>query len=97
MGCDQDAGKGLSCSPPPVAKSRTQRRGTSAPLANAWIASGGLAMGVRAGEEYLDVGTLQGYRAAIRLLQQASDDDSSRFRSDKKGSSDGQRLNSNAK
>jgi dTDP-glucose pyrophosphorylase len=43
-------------------------------LVNAWIALGGVAMGVRAGEDYVDVGTLQGYRAAIRLLQQARDE-----------------------
>jgi hypothetical protein len=33
-----------------------------------------VAVGVRGGEEYVDVGTLQGYRAAIRLLQQVSDE-----------------------
>jgi glucose-1-phosphate thymidylyltransferase len=66
-------------------------------LVNAWIGRGGVAMGVRAGEEYVDVGTLQGYRAAIRLLQQAGDDETSRFRSDKKGRSDGQLLNTNHK
>ena len=38
-------------------------------LVNAWIAQGGHAMGVRAGTEYVDVGTLHGYRAAIRLLE----------------------------
>jgi glucose-1-phosphate thymidylyltransferase len=37
-------------------------------LANAWIARGGIARGVQAGESYVDVGTLHGYRAAIRLL-----------------------------
>ena len=39
-------------------------------LVNAWIAQGGHAMGVRAGFQYVDVGTLHGYRAAIRLLEQ---------------------------
>jgi glucose-1-phosphate thymidylyltransferase len=43
-------------------------------LVNAWIALGGIAMGVRAGEDYVDVGTLQGYRAAIGLLQHLSDE-----------------------
>ena len=37
-------------------------------LANAWIAEGGAACGVRAGGRYVDVGTLGGYREAIRLL-----------------------------
>ncbi len=37
-------------------------------LVNAWIAEGGVAWGVRAGETYVDVGTLGGYREAIRLL-----------------------------
>ena len=38
-------------------------------LVNAWLAQGGVAVGVKAGEEYVDVGTLDGYRAAIRLLE----------------------------
>ncbi len=38
-------------------------------LVNAWIAEGGQARGVRAGEAYVDVGTLHGYRSAIRLLE----------------------------
>lgn len=37
-------------------------------LVNAWLARGGAAQGVRAGEAYVDVGTLHGYREAIRLL-----------------------------
>lgn len=37
-------------------------------LVNAWIEGGGEAVGVRAGESYVDVGTLNGYREAIRLL-----------------------------
>jgi dTDP-glucose pyrophosphorylase len=37
-------------------------------LVNAWIAKGGVASGIRAGESYVDVGTLDGYRAAIQLL-----------------------------
>ncbi len=39
-------------------------------LVNAWMAKGGRAMGVRAGEGYVDVGTLDGYRSAIRLLEE---------------------------
>jgi len=37
-------------------------------LVNAWLAIGGEAEGVRAGESYVDVGTLHGYREAIGLL-----------------------------
>lgn len=37
-------------------------------LVNAWLAIGGEAQGVRAGESYVDVGTLHGYREAIGLL-----------------------------
>jgi glucose-1-phosphate thymidylyltransferase len=37
-------------------------------LVNAWLAQGGVAQAVPAGESYVDVGTLHGYRQAIRLL-----------------------------
>lgn len=37
-------------------------------LVNAWLERGGRAAGVRAGTDYVDVGTLNGYRAAIDLL-----------------------------
>jgi glucose-1-phosphate thymidylyltransferase len=37
-------------------------------LVNAWLARGGIAYGVRAGDSYVDIGTLNGYRAAISLL-----------------------------
>jgi dTDP-glucose pyrophosphorylase len=37
-------------------------------LVNAWLAEGGTAWGVRGGTHYVDVGTLGGYREAIRLL-----------------------------
>jgi len=37
-------------------------------LVNAWLARGNAAVGVKAGERYVDVGTLGGYRAALRLL-----------------------------
>ncbi|MDQ2803434.1 MAG: nucleotidyltransferase family protein, partial [Pseudomonadota bacterium] len=37
-------------------------------LVNAWLAEGGEAWGVRAGTHYVDVGTLDGYREAMRLL-----------------------------
>ncbi len=40
-------------------------------LVNAYLAAGGEAVGIKAGDSYVDVGTLHGYRAAIGLLQQA--------------------------
>lgn len=42
-------------------------------LVNAWLSEGGNAVGVRAGEAYVDVGTLHGYRSAIRLLEKKDD------------------------
>ena len=41
-------------------------------LVNAWLADGGVAAGVRAGSAYVDVGTLEGYRAAGELLRRSS-------------------------
>jgi dTDP-glucose pyrophosphorylase len=40
-------------------------------LVNAWLARGGSALGIRAGESYVDVGTLHGYREAMNLLKGA--------------------------
>ena len=37
-------------------------------LVNRYISGGGEAVGVRAGSSYVDVGTINGYREAIRLL-----------------------------
>jgi glucose-1-phosphate thymidylyltransferase len=37
-------------------------------LVNAWLERGGQASAVRGGEAYVDVGTLHGYREAMRLL-----------------------------
>lgn len=37
-------------------------------LVNEFLARGGMAVAVRAGQAYVDVGTLNGYREAIRLL-----------------------------
>jgi glucose-1-phosphate thymidylyltransferase len=37
-------------------------------LINAWIARGGTAFAARTGTDYIDVGTLHGWRAAVRLL-----------------------------
>jgi dTDP-glucose pyrophosphorylase len=39
-------------------------------LVNAYLASGGDALGIKAGEAYVDVGTLNGYRTAMALLMQ---------------------------
>jgi hypothetical protein len=44
-------------------------------LVNAWIARGGSASGIRAGESYVDVGTLHGYREAIMLLNERRERD----------------------
>jgi dTDP-glucose pyrophosphorylase len=44
-------------------------------LVNAWIAEGGEAYGIPIGEEYVDVGTLDGYRRALRLLAPKSSTD----------------------
>ena len=42
-------------------------------LINAWLARGGEAWGVPAGESYVDVGTVDGYREAIRLLEHVTE------------------------
>jgi hypothetical protein len=53
--------------------SRTERRDEYlGALINAWLAEGGAARGLQIGDSYVDVGTLEGYRAAIQLL--ASED-----------------------
>jgi dTDP-glucose pyrophosphorylase len=44
-------------------------------LVNAYLAQGGQAVGVKAGESYVDVGTLHGYRSAIGLLSEAAEQD----------------------
>jgi glucose-1-phosphate thymidylyltransferase len=51
-------------------------------LFNAYLAGGGVACGVRGGEAYVDVGTLHGYREAIRLLQQSGNHDAAGSASD---------------
>lgn len=48
-------------------------------LVNAWLARGGTALGVRAGESYVDVGTLHGYREAIKLLDEMAQRDAQRI------------------
>ncbi len=42
-------------------------------LVNAWLAEGGTARGVPAGQQYVDVGTLHGYRSALRILERDGD------------------------
>jgi glucose-1-phosphate thymidylyltransferase len=53
---------------------RRPRRGDEyvGTLVNAYLAAGGEAVGVRAGQAYVDVGTLGGYREAIRVLSEGS-------------------------
>jgi dTDP-glucose pyrophosphorylase len=43
-------------------------------LVNAYVASGGRAHGIRAGQAYVDVGTVYGYREALRLLNRGLQD-----------------------
>jgi len=43
-------------------------------LVNAWIARGGRARAFRTGQDYLDVGTMSGYRAAVKLLAEREAD-----------------------
>jgi dTDP-glucose pyrophosphorylase len=49
---------------------RGQRDEYFGTLVNAWLAEGNEAWAVRAGEAYVDVGTLHGYRQAIRVLSE---------------------------
>jgi len=37
-------------------------------LVNAYLANGGRAYGIKRGDVYVDVGTLHGYREAVRVL-----------------------------
>jgi glucose-1-phosphate thymidylyltransferase len=53
-------------------RARDQRDEYVGTLVNAWLAGGGSARGIRAGQSYVDVGTVRGYREAILLL--SSDD-----------------------
>jgi glucose-1-phosphate thymidylyltransferase len=57
---------------------REQRDEYFGTLINAWLAAGGSALGIKAGEAYVDVGTLQGYRAAMLMLSDSPQDDSKR-------------------
>jgi glucose-1-phosphate thymidylyltransferase len=42
-------------------------------LVNAYLSGGGEAVGVKAGQSYVDVGTLHGYRSAVGLLARGQD------------------------
>jgi glucose-1-phosphate thymidylyltransferase len=49
-------------------------------LVNGYLAAGGSGIGIKAGESYVDVGTIDGYRTAIALLAATSENDNRRFR-----------------
>jgi glucose-1-phosphate thymidylyltransferase len=49
-------------------ESRGRRDEYFGTLVNSYLAAGGRGVGIKAGESYVDVGTLAGYRAAITLL-----------------------------
>lgn len=51
-------------------REREERDAYVGTLVNAWIAKGGAARAVRAGEAYVDVGTLHGYHEALQLLRE---------------------------
>jgi len=51
-------------------KARNERDEYIGTLVNAWLAQGGTALGCKAGEAYVDVGTLEGYRAAMLMLSE---------------------------
>lgn len=52
---------------------RGQRDEYVGTLVNAYLAAGGTAAGVKAGTSYVDTGTFDGYRSALRLLDAAAD------------------------
>lgn len=56
-------------------REREQRDEYLGTLVNAWLAEGNGAWGVRAGVAYVDVGTLHGYRQAIRVLSGETEQD----------------------
>jgi glucose-1-phosphate thymidylyltransferase len=49
-------------------------------LVNSYLAAGGSGIGIKAGDSYVDVGTIHGYRTAIALLAANSENDVSRFK-----------------
>jgi glucose-1-phosphate thymidylyltransferase len=48
-------------------------------LVNSYLAAGGRGIGIKAGESYVDVGTIDGYRTAIALLAATSEGNAKRF------------------
>ena len=63
-------------------------------LVNSYLAAGGRGLGIKAGESYVDVGTIGGYRTAIALLAATSESDTRRFRL--RASSPGQAMTASA-
>ncbi len=54
----------------PLHEERGRRDEYVGTLVNAWLARGGTARAVRAGEAYVDVGTLHGWHQALELLRE---------------------------
>jgi glucose-1-phosphate thymidylyltransferase len=48
-------------------------------LVNSYLADGGRAIGIKAGDSYVDVGTINGYRTAMSLLQERQQPRSARM------------------
>jgi glucose-1-phosphate thymidylyltransferase len=63
-------------------RARDRRDEYMGTLVNAWLAAGGSAVGVPAGQSYVDVGTLHGYREAITMLGARPSGRSAAFRPD---------------
>jgi dTDP-glucose pyrophosphorylase len=59
-------------------QSRNQADEYIGTLVNAWLHLGGKALGVPAGQSYVDVGTVRGYREAVLLLSRDTAGDSER-------------------
>lgn len=54
-------------------------------LINAWLDAGGQGLGVKAGRLYIDVGTVEGYRAAMRALDAEPPQEPVRSPADREG------------
>jgi glucose-1-phosphate thymidylyltransferase len=48
-------------------------------LVNSYLSQGGEAIGIKAGESYVDVGTLHGYRTAMSLLMNRQEERTTRM------------------
>jgi dTDP-glucose pyrophosphorylase len=64
-------------------KERAEKDEYFGTLINAYLAGGGIAHAIEAGTDYVDVGTLGGYRAAIQLLERMGADAAPRGRDSK--------------